>query len=269
MVDRPPGRAARDRRPMPEPIVRDAAEAAGLESAPLLVLEPLRAFLDAAGLGSGRSRPPIGAGHSNVTFLLRRGADRIVLRRPPRGPLPPRPTTCCARRGCSARWRHGACRCPRCSRSARTPRVIGAPFYVMALHRGRVDQRRRCPRRSTGPGRRRQIAEQLVDALVELHAVDLAPSRTWRRFGRPTGYLERQLRRFGGLLEANATRRCRSWSGRRVARREPAGEPPHHGRPRRLPARQRHVRVPHRPGSPRCSTGRWRRSAIRSPTSAT
>ena len=51
----------------------------------------------------------------------------------------------------------------------------------------------------------RRIGEELVDALVEVHAVD------WRAaglegFGKPTGYLERQLRRFGGLWEHNATR---------------------------------------------------------------
>ena len=45
----------------------------------------------------------------------------------------------------------------------------------------------------------------LVDALAEMHAVD------WRAcglegFGKPTGYLERQLRRFTGLWEHNKTR---------------------------------------------------------------
>jgi aminoglycoside phosphotransferase (APT) family kinase protein len=52
---------------------------------------------------------------------------------------------------------------------------------------------------------RRRIAEELIDALAELHAVD------WRAagledFGRATGYLERQLRRFDGPWEHNRTR---------------------------------------------------------------
>jgi aminoglycoside phosphotransferase (APT) family kinase protein len=55
------------------------------------------------------------------------------------------------------------------------------------------------------PEQRAQIGEQLIDSLVEIHAVD------WRAaglegFGKPTGYLERQLRRFGGLWELNKTR---------------------------------------------------------------
>jgi aminoglycoside phosphotransferase (APT) family kinase protein len=49
------------------------------------------------------------------------------------------------------------------------------------------------------------MALDLVDALVEVHAVD------WRAcdlegYGKPTGYLERQLKRFTGLWEVNKTR---------------------------------------------------------------
>jgi aminoglycoside phosphotransferase (APT) family kinase protein len=55
------------------------------------------------------------------------------------------------------------------------------------------------------PTERARIAEELIAALVELHEVD------WRAiglegFGKPSGYLERQLRRFTGLWEHNRTR---------------------------------------------------------------
>jgi aminoglycoside phosphotransferase (APT) family kinase protein len=55
------------------------------------------------------------------------------------------------------------------------------------------------------PAQRRRTAEELIDALVEIHAVD------WRAaglegFGKPEGYLERQLRRFLGLWHHNKTR---------------------------------------------------------------
>src|SRR5918912_581306 len=64
--------------------------AAALELPPLLVRRPLEAFMDAHGLGGGPiEAEPIGEGHSNVTFLVRRGDDAWVLRRPPRPPLPP------------------------------------------------------------------------------------------------------------------------------------------------------------------------------------
>jgi aminoglycoside phosphotransferase (APT) family kinase protein len=82
--------------------------------------------------------------------------------------------------------------------------VIGAPFYVMEKMDGHVVTSEVPPELDTAEDRRR-MGEELVDALVEIHAVD------WERaglegFGKPTGYLERQLRRFGGLWDHNKTR---------------------------------------------------------------
>jgi aminoglycoside phosphotransferase (APT) family kinase protein len=49
------------------------------------------------------------------------------------------------------------------------------------------------------------VADELIDSLVELHGVDWT-SVGLEGFGKPTGYLERQLRRFTGLWEHNRTR---------------------------------------------------------------
>src|SRR5258708_1442447 len=54
-------------------------------------------------------------------------------------------------------------------------------------------------------GERARVAEELIDALVELHRVDWMAAGL-EGFGKPTGYLERQLRRFTGLWEHNRTR---------------------------------------------------------------
>src|SRR2546423_15111937 len=71
-------------------VVDTAAEAAAQELPPLIVREPLAAHLDARGLGSGPVEASrIGEGHSNITYLIERGGERFVLRRPPRPPLPP------------------------------------------------------------------------------------------------------------------------------------------------------------------------------------
>ena len=61
------------------------------ELQPLLVEERVEEFLDARRLGSGAVRASrIGdGGGSNFTFLVERGGERFVLRRPPRPPLPP------------------------------------------------------------------------------------------------------------------------------------------------------------------------------------
>jgi aminoglycoside phosphotransferase (APT) family kinase protein len=95
-------------------------------------------------------------------------------------------------------------RVPRVLAVCADPDVIGAPFYVMERMEGEVVTSDIPPAFDT-PAERRRMAEELIDALVELHAVD------WRAaglegFGKPSGYLERQLRRFIGLWEHNRTR---------------------------------------------------------------
>ena len=83
--------------------------------------------------------------------------------------------------------------------------VIGAPFYVMEKVEGDVITTQVPAALDTPEQRAHASPSELIDALVEVHAVD------WRAcglegYGKPTGYLERQLRRFGGLWEHNKTR---------------------------------------------------------------
>jgi aminoglycoside phosphotransferase (APT) family kinase protein len=82
--------------------------------------------------------------------------------------------------------------------------VIGAPFYVMERIEGDVIASA-LPPRLDSDGERRRVGEELVDALIEVHAVDWDACGL-EGYGKPTGYLERQLRRFGGLWEHNQTR---------------------------------------------------------------
>lgn len=82
--------------------------------------------------------------------------------------------------------------------------MIGAPFYVMERIVGNVITDS-LPERLDTPRQRTQIAHELLDALVELHAVDWT-TLGLEGFGKPNGYLERQLRRFSGLWEHNRTR---------------------------------------------------------------
>ena len=85
----------------PREIVDTPEEASAEELPPLIVREPLESYLEREGLGDGRLEPErIGEGHSNVTYLLRRGDDdRLVLRRPPRPP--PRRSTSRSSSGCT------------------------------------------------------------------------------------------------------------------------------------------------------------------------
>ena len=187
----------------PDDVVRTHAEAAGNQREPLLVLEPLREFLAANGLDAPGelSAAPIGEGHSNVTFALGTG---VVLRRPPRGPLPPSAHDVLREARLLRALEGTAVRVPKVLAVCEDPALIGAPFYVMERVAGEVITDS-VPGELDNPSERARIAEQLIDALVELHAVDWV-SAGLEGFGKPTGYLERQLRRFGGLWEHNKTR---------------------------------------------------------------
>jgi aminoglycoside phosphotransferase (APT) family kinase protein len=185
-------------------VVRTTAEAAGSALEPLLVLEPLREFLDRAGLGSGpiEEPEPIGDGHSNVTYLLRRGEERLVLRRPPRGPLPPSAHDVLREARLLEVLGPLGFPVPAVLATCEDPGVIGAPFYVMPFVEGHVLTHELPPEYAAAP---HQIGDELVDCLVDLHAIDFEAVGL-AGLGRAEGYLKRQLKRFQGLLEVNATR---------------------------------------------------------------
>lgn len=186
-------------------VVDTSREADALEREPLVVLEPLRAFLDAAALGRGPVEAvPIGDGHSNVTYAVDRGDERFVLRRPPRGPLPPSAHDVLREARLLVALHDVGVRVPEILAICDDPELIGAPFYVMAFVDGHVLSHE-LPDAFDDPADPSAIAAQLVDVLVELHSVEVQAAGL-TGFGRPDGYLARQVRRFRGLLEANATR---------------------------------------------------------------
>jgi aminoglycoside phosphotransferase (APT) family kinase protein len=187
----------------PDDIVATHAEGAANQREPLVVLEPLIEFLAANRLPAPADLrlTPVGDGHSNVTFALSTG---VVLRRPPRGPLPPSAHDVLREARLLSALEPTSVRAPRVLAVCADPELIGAPFYVMEQVSGEVITHAIPPALDTR-AQREQIADQLIEALVELHAVDWT-ALGLDGFGKPTGYLERQLRRFTGLWEHNRTR---------------------------------------------------------------
>ena len=164
-------------------------------------------WLDARGLLPGPGAPDVaalGEGHSNLTFLVRRGGDELVLRRPPRGPLLPTAHDVVREArvlGLLTASDEGV-RVPPVRGVCEDVDVIGAPFYVMDRSEG-VVVRDRLPGFMEGPegyAARRTVGTELPRVLGAIHRVD------WRPFvdagiGKPAGYLERQLRRWTGQRE--------------------------------------------------------------------
>jgi aminoglycoside phosphotransferase (APT) family kinase protein len=172
---------------------------------PLLILEPLQAFLDRNGLGEGPIEPsPIGEGHSNVTYLIKRGETEVVLRRPPRGPLPPSAHDVLREARLLKALQGTPARVPKVLAVCDDATLIGCPFYVMEKVEGEVIVGA-VPSALDTPAQRREIAEELIEALVEIHAVNWQAAGL-EGFGKPSGYLQRQVRRFSGLWEHNKTR---------------------------------------------------------------
>ena len=81
--------------------------------------------------------------------------------------------------------------------------VIGAPFYVMERVEGTA-YRSSEQLAALGPERTARIAGEMVDVLAKLHTVDPA-SVGLGEFGRPAGFLERQVRRWGQQLAGSKT----------------------------------------------------------------
>ncbi len=173
-------------------------------AAAALQVDALESFLDQAGLGEGPvSATPIGEGASNLTYLLERGPARVVLRRPPPPPLPPSAHDVVREARIQLALAPLGVRVPKVLAVCEDDSILGVPFYLMEELDGSVVSNH-LPREIDTPPERRNLAHELLDGLVQLHAVD------WEAcgltIGKPTGYLERQLRRWSGLWEVNATR---------------------------------------------------------------
>ena len=186
-------------------IVETAAD--GLTKPPLLVLDRVRAFLDEHRLGEGdvRARRIGEGGGSNFTFLLERDRGTFVLRRPPRPPLPPSAHDVV--REAKLQLALGAAgfeRLPTIVAVCDDESLLGVPFYVMTYLDGIVPTDD-LPRGLEPESARRALGQDLVDALVEIHAADVA-TPALAAFARPGNYNERQVRRFTQLWEINRTR---------------------------------------------------------------
>ena len=132
-------------------------------------------------------------GHSNLTYLVRFGSCELVLRRPPFGPIPPTAHDMAREH----RWL-GALHslyslAPRPFLFCDDAGVIGANFYLMERRRGVVVRSEEPPALADRPDMRRRVSAALIDALVDLHAIDVVKT-SLSALGKPAGFVERQVR---------------------------------------------------------------------------
>ena len=183
----------------------------------------LARWLSANGIAS--SEPTgielIAGGRSNLTYRVDLGSSRLVLRRPPLGHVLP------TAHDMSREFRvltalHGTdIPVPTPVAICADADVIGAPFYLMEYVDGVVLRTREDGERLT-PAQARQLSDRLVEMLAAIHGVDVAATGL-TGFGRPEGYLARQLARWQRQWELSNTREMPGYD--RLVERLAAGLP--------------------------------------------
>ena len=179
-------------------------------TSPALVdAEALGRYLAAALPGPDAAEPlqveRIRGGHSNETFSIRRGRDHWALRRPPRGPLLPTAHDVEREYRVLRGLEQTNVPAPRPLLFCADDAIIGAPFYLMEWAPGVVIRATLPPAFEADVAARHGLGDEVIDRLADLHAVD------WQAvgladLGKPQGYLERQLRRWTGQLDASRNR---------------------------------------------------------------
>ncbi|BBX19777.1 acyl-CoA dehydrogenase [Mycolicibacterium duvalii] len=142
----------------------------------------------------------IAGGRSNLTFLVADDASKWVLRRPPLHGLTPSAHDMAREYRVVAALTDTAVPVARAVTMRNDDSVLGAPFQMVEYVEGRVvrhtDQLQALGDESTIHA----CVDALITVLADLHAVD--PDEVGLSdFGKPSGYLERQVRRWGSQWE--------------------------------------------------------------------
>ena len=184
----------------------DDAGQVGADMEPL-ESEPLRAWLEQA--TGGQLAGPLAArliagGRSNPTYEITDGQHEWVLRRPPHGHVLPTAHDMGREHRVLSALQGTGVPVPVVVGLCDDKDVIGASFYVMEKLNG-VTLRTQADTSKLTTDQRAQLSDAMVETLVVLHEVspDSVGLSDW---GRPAGYLERQLKRWRSQWEASVTR---------------------------------------------------------------
>jgi aminoglycoside phosphotransferase (APT) family kinase protein len=143
----------------------------------------------------------ISGGKSNLTYRVACDAGEVVLRRPPLGHVLPTAHDMRREHRVLQALDGTAVPVPRVLHLGAADGPLGVDFYVMERVVGHVCRNALPPGYADGPEPRAAIGEALLDVLADLHVVD-PDAAGLEGFGRPAGFVERQLRRWSKQWEA-------------------------------------------------------------------
>jgi aminoglycoside phosphotransferase (APT) family kinase protein len=144
----------------------------------------------------------ISGGKSNLTYRVACDAGEVVLRRPPLGHVLPTAHDMAREYRIQSALGPTAVPVPRTLYLAGADSVLGAPFYLMERIVGHVCREELPPGYAETEQERAAIGDTLVDTLAQLHLTDPAQVGLGD-YGRPAGYMERQLRRWSRQWESS------------------------------------------------------------------
>jgi aminoglycoside phosphotransferase (APT) family kinase protein len=144
------------------------------------------------------------SGYSNLTYLLKVGDRKLVLRRPPFGT--------------KAKSAHDMGRefkvlsglrplfpyCPEPLVYCQDESVLGSEFYLMSCIEGMIVRKDYPPELEMTPEQVRQQFFKLIDVMAELHKVDYKAAGL-DELGKPEGYVERQVKGWSKRYRAART----------------------------------------------------------------
>lgn len=135
----------------------------------------------------------IGGGQSNPTYYLTWGAERLVLRKKPAGPILAGAHAVEREFRVLTALHPTGVPVPEPLQLVTDETLLGTPFYLMARVEGRVFDD--CALPSVAPAERHSIYMGMADAMARLHAI--RPDEVGLGdFGRPGNYFERQISRW-------------------------------------------------------------------------
>ncbi len=145
-----------------------------------------------------------GAGHSNLTYLLRIGGWEAVLRRPPLGPVAPKAHDMEREYKILSYLNPVFPAAPKPYLFSNDTRIVGSPFFVMERRKGIVLDSEFPAGIADTKQLGRQISEQMVDTLVALHRIDYTKTGL-TAMSKPEGFMERQVHGWIGRYERAKT----------------------------------------------------------------
>jgi len=146
----------------------------------------------------------IAGGRSNLTYEVTDGRATWIVRRPPLGHVLATAHDMAREFRVVSALRDTEVPVPRTYALCEDEGVLGAPFYVMERVAG-TPYRHATELQPLGAERTRAISIGLIDILATLHEVDPAAVGLGG-FGRPEGFLARQVRRWRKQLDASHSR---------------------------------------------------------------